>query len=57
MDPISDTIFDGSEQEMKVCVAQGMNSLLEPNLDLLNYFHGFPKWAEVKKTNSKFQKI
>ena len=42
-------VFDGSEQELRVCVAQGMTSLLEPNQDLLNYFHGFPNWGKVRE--------
>ena len=46
---LSDAVFDGSEQELRVCVAQGMNSLLEPNLDLLSYFHGFPNWGKVNE--------
>lgn len=44
-----DAVFDGFEQELRVCVAQGMSSLLEPNQDLLSYFHGFPNWGKVNK--------
>jgi len=42
-------VFDGSEQELKICRAEGMTSLLEPNADLLRYFHGFPEWGAVKR--------
>lgn len=40
-------VFDGSAQEFRECQAEGMSSLLEPNQELLRYFHGFPKWGEV----------
>lgn len=46
---LPNAVFDGSEQELRVCVAQGMTSLLEPNLDLLSYFHGFPNWGKVRE--------
>jgi len=42
-------VFDGSEQKLKVCRAEGMTSLLEPNADLLHYFHGFPEWGAVQR--------
>jgi len=42
-------VFDGTEQELKVCQAQGMTSLLEPNAELLSYFHGFSDWGSVKE--------
>ena len=34
-------VYDGKEQELKICGLPGMTSFLEPNLELLNYFHGF----------------
>lgn len=40
-------VFDGSDQILKVCQAPGMTSLLEPNMELLEYFHGFPNWGKV----------
>ena len=40
-------IADGNIHEFKICKAPGMSSLLEPNTDLLNYFHGFPDWGQV----------
>ncbi|MBL6932399.1 MAG: FkbM family methyltransferase, partial [Rhodospirillales bacterium] len=42
-------VYDGNEQELKVCKAQGMTSLLEPNSELLSYFHGFPEWGAVQE--------
>lgn len=42
-------VYDGNEQELKVCSAQGMTSLLEPNIELLDYFHGFPEWGKVQE--------
>jgi len=44
---ICGAVFDGSEQELKVCKAPGMTSLLEPNAELLSYLHGFPEWGSV----------
>jgi hypothetical protein len=32
----SNAVYNGKEQELKVCKAQGMTSLLEPNSDLLS---------------------
>lgn len=42
-------IYDGNQQELRVCQAQGMTSLLEPNTNLLNYLHGFPEWGKVEE--------
>lgn len=44
---LPDAVYDGGEHELKVCQSQGMTSLLEPNQNLLRYFHGFPKWGMV----------
>jgi FkbM family methyltransferase len=44
---LPNAVFDGDEHELKICNAQGMSSLLEPNKELLSYFHGFPDWGEV----------
>ncbi len=46
---LPNAVYDGSEQELKVCEIPGMTSLLEPNAELLNYFHGFPEWGKVQK--------
>ena len=40
-------VYNGAEQELRVCESQGMTSLLEPNINLLSYFHGFPEWGKV----------
>lgn len=42
-------VFDGSERMLNVCRAEGMTSLLEPNAELLRYFHGFPQWGAVQR--------
>ncbi len=44
---LPNAVFDGNEHELKVCKAQGMTSLLEPNAELLAHFHGFPEWGQV----------
>lgn len=44
---LPDAVFDGSMQELKLCKTPGMTSLLEPNTELLSYFHGFPEWGTV----------
>lgn len=46
---VPSAVYDGSVQELKVCKAQGMTSLLEPNTDLLSYLHGFPEWGTVEE--------
>ena len=46
---VANAVYDGKEQELKICTAQGMTSLLEPNTGLLSYFHGFPEWGKVEK--------
>ena len=40
-------VYNGAEQELRVCESQGMTSLLEPNINLLSYLHGFPEWGKV----------
>ena len=46
---IGKAVYDGSQQELKICQAEGMTSLLEPNMNLLSYLHGFPNWGKVKE--------
>lgn len=41
-------VADGETHEFKYCRTPGMSSLLEPNQELLGYFHGFPEWGKVK---------
>lgn len=45
-------IADGLRHTLHICHAPGMTSLLEPNAALLAYFHGFPEWGEVKRTEA-----
>ncbi|MGN6134245.1 MAG: FkbM family methyltransferase [Aureliella sp.] len=40
-------VGDGREGVLNVCRAPGMTSLLEPDMEILNHFHGFPQWGEV----------
>ena len=40
-------IGDGSEGVLNICQAPGMTSLLNPDLNILNYFYGFPEWGKV----------
>jgi len=46
---IGKAVYDGSQQQLKICQAEGMTSLLEPNMKLLRYFNGFPRWGKVKE--------
>ena len=48
----SNAVYDGAQQELRVCESQGMTSLLEPNMNLLSYFHGFPEWGKVVERKS-----
>ncbi|MCP4459385.1 MAG: FkbM family methyltransferase [Cytophagales bacterium] len=38
---------DGKKHTLNICAAWGMTSILEPNYELLNYFHGFTEWAKI----------
>lgn len=40
-------VGDGRDHELRICASSGMNSLLEPDMDLLGRFHGFTNWARV----------
>lgn len=40
-------IADGRAHRLHFCEAPGMTSLLEPNHELLAFFHGFPEWGRV----------
>lgn len=46
---VGSAVYDGKQQELKVCKAPGMTSVLEPNAQLLSYFHGFPDWGKVEE--------
>jgi FkbM family methyltransferase len=43
-------VGDGGEHTLHICAAPGMTSLLEPDPDVLNLFHGFPIWGRVLAT-------
>lgn len=40
-------IGDGHEAVLSICFAPGMTSLLEPDMEILNHFHGFGEWGKV----------
>jgi FkbM family methyltransferase len=44
---LPDAIGDGMEHVLHVCKTPGMTSLLEPDLEVLEHFHGFGEWAQV----------
>ena len=41
---------DGATHTLHICGAPGMTSLLTPNPQVLNLFHGFPQWGKVIST-------
>jgi FkbM family methyltransferase len=41
---------DGARHTLHMCAAPGMTSLLTPNPQVLNLFHGFPNWGKVMST-------
>jgi FkbM family methyltransferase len=43
-------IGDGGKHTLHMCQAPGMTSLLKPNPEVLNLFHGFPDWGRVVST-------
>lgn len=43
-------VADGGRHSLKVCWAQGMTSLLQPNPVVLDCFHGFSAWGTVMET-------
>jgi FkbM family methyltransferase len=42
-------IADGKRHALRFCRASGMTSLLQPNSELYQYFHGFTEWGTVLK--------
>ena len=44
---LGDAVGNGTPGVLKLCRIPGMSSLLEPDMDILQHFHGFPQWAEV----------
>ncbi|MBF0561434.1 MAG: FkbM family methyltransferase [Alphaproteobacteria bacterium] len=43
-------VGDGKRHTLNFCQAAGMTSLLKPNPNVLNLFHGFPDWGKVLGT-------
>jgi FkbM family methyltransferase len=41
-------VGDGTRRQLRLCFMSGMNSLLEPNFDLLNLVHYHGSWAQVR---------
>ncbi len=44
---LPNAIGDGAEHVLHVCSLPGMTSLFEPDLEVLEHFHGFGDWARV----------
>ena len=42
-------IGNGQSETLNICSAPGMTSILEPDFEYLELFHGFSDWAKVKK--------
>jgi FkbM family methyltransferase len=40
-------VADGQRHTLHICAARDMTSLLKPNSDILNLFHGFPIWGQI----------
>lgn len=47
---LPNAIGDGKRHTLHLCAASGMTSLLTPNTEVLNLFHGFPNWGRVLAT-------
>jgi FkbM family methyltransferase len=45
-------VGDGGRHTLHLCAAPGMTSLLTPNPEVLNLFHGFPHWGHVVATEA-----
>ena len=42
-------VGSGQSETLNICAAPGMTSILEPDFEYLELFHGFSDWAKVKK--------
>ena len=42
-------VGNGQSEILNICAAPGMTSILEPDFEYLELFHGFSDWAKVKK--------
>jgi FkbM family methyltransferase len=43
-------IGNGKTETLNICAAPGMSSVLEPDLQYLDLFHGFAEWAKIIKS-------
>ena len=51
-------VGNGENESLNICAAPGMSSILKPDLQYLNLFHGFAEWAKINKSiNIKTQKL
>jgi FkbM family methyltransferase len=51
-------VGNGENETLNICLAPGMSSILEPNLQYLSLFHEFSEWAKIiKKINIKTKKL
>jgi len=51
-------VGNGKTETLNICEAPGMTSILEPDLQYLNLFHGMAEWAKIiKKINIQTKKL
>jgi FkbM family methyltransferase len=51
-------VGNGKVETLNICDAPGMTSILEPDLQYLNLFHGLAEWAKIiKKINIQTKKL
>ena len=51
-------IGNGNDEILNICAAPGMSSVLEPNYEYLNLFHGMQEWSKIiKKKLIKTKKL
>ena len=43
-------VGNGKTETLNICAAPGMSSVLEPDLQYLDLFHGFAEWAKIIKS-------
>jgi len=43
-------VGNGNTETLNICQATGMSSILKPDLDYLDLFHGFKEWGNITKT-------
>jgi FkbM family methyltransferase len=43
-------VGNGNTETLNICEAPGMSSVLEPDLQYLDLFHGFAEWAKIIKS-------